>query len=795
MVGTFTFGEWLIRRRKSLNLTREALARRLPCSASTIRRLEAGDLRASPALAKSLAIALELPENQQADFVAFARGDHSEPTVVSSVPWEAAPVSHLPAPLTSFIGRQREVSAVADALRKPAVRLLTLSGPPGTGKTRLSIAVAQKLMPSFRDGVYFVPLAPVADPQLVAAAIAHVLGIKEAHEGTTRALFEFLCDKNLLLVLDNFEHLMPAAPLVTELLTAALHVKALVTSREVLHLYGEHEFPVPPLELLDVRHLPTTETLSIYTRYTSIKFFRERACAIRPDFRLTRENAADVARICAWLDGLPLAIEIAAAQIKWHTPAQLYSQLQDRLTALTGGPRDLTPRQQSLRGAMDWSYDLLNESERRLFRVLGIFSGGCTEAAICEAYPLIFGAAGDEPQIEILKSKVRDLADKSLLQHGLTPDGESRYFMLETMRDYALNQLKAAGELECVREWHCEYYLNLARQARPHLIQGADMAQWSARLERDYNNLRTALAWAVAAPERASIAMELGWAIHVYWLVHSSFSEARYWLDRILALDPEPSKLRADLLRFASDYASTQGDYSAARGFEEEAMGISKTLNDEPGIFSSMDGLAMLAGMQGDYARAVDLLDQVLTYRRQSNDAARLVITLNNLAIANRRSGQIERARHLYEESIDVCRASQNLRVLASALVGLAEIHADLQEYAFSVGYLRQSLSIDCQLGSLGEHFANALEALAMSTDHLDAASLAVQLEGAASRVRKEVGAALTPAVRAEIENFIMQLRTRLGEQEFERAWKCGQNLSTDQIMDLALDEKQIPSR
>ena len=795
MEGTFTFGEWMLRRRKSLNLTRVALAHRLPCSVSTIRRLEANELRASPTLAESLANALTLPKSQHADFVAFARGEPVKLSLDASVPKSAsAAVPHLPAPLTSFIGRQREVAAVVEALRKPGVRLLTLSGSPGTGKTRLSLAVAQKLTPSFRDGVYFVSLAPVSDPQLVATAIAHTLGIKEAREGISTALAEFLNDKHLLLVLDNFEHLMPAAPLVAELLAAAPHAKALVTSREVLHLYGEHEFPVPPLELLNVQRLPTVETLSLYTRYASIKFFRDRARSIQPDFQLTRENAADVARICAWLDGLPLAIEIAAAQVQWNTPAQLYAKLQDRLAALTDGPRDLTPRQQSLRGAMDWSYNLLDESEQRLFRVLGIFAGGCTEAAIFEAYPLIHGDSGNEAQDEILRSKVRGLVGKSLLRYELTPDGKGRYSMLETIRDYALHQLKAQGEFEHASAWHAEYYLNFIETARPHLLQGADATQWLMRVEQDYNNLRAALAWAIAAPQRAITAMKLGWAIHPLWLVRGSFSEARYWLNQILALDPAPSELRANLLRFSSDYASTQGDYAVASGFEQEAMSISKALNDEAGVYSSMDGLAMLAGMQGDYVHAVELLDPVVSYRRQCNDPVRLTITLNNFANANRRCGKVERARQLYEEDLEICRASQNLRSLSSVLTGLAEIHADLEEYPVSVGYARQSLSASHQLGSLNYHFANALEVLAMSASHLGALNLAVQLEGATSRIRGEIGAPLTPAVRAEVESFIAQLQAQLGEQEFEKAWATGQGLTTDQIMELALDEKQILS-
>lgn len=785
-----SFGEWLTRRRKSLNLTRDALAKRVPCSVSALRRLEADDLRASPSLAEALAHALNLPEGQRALFIAFARGERADLPVEHPLPAAGgAPPDTLPAALTPLVGRKREIAAIAETLRKPGVRLLTLTGPPGTGKTRLSLAVAQKLARSFRDGAHFIALAPVSDPKSVPAAIAQALGLKESRAGLLPALTEFLRDKRLLLVLDNFEHLIPAASLVTELLGAAPQVKALVTSREILHLYGEHEFPVPPLELLDVSRLPSPQSLSFYSRYSSIQFFKERARAAKPDFRLTGENVADVARICAWLDGLPLAIEIAAAQVKWRAPNQLYAQLRDRLEALTGGPRDLSPRQQSLRGAMDWSFDLLDETEKRLFSLLGIFSGGCAEQAILEAHGLVFDASEEEDRIEILKTKLRGLVEKSLLQHELTPDGSPRYAMLETMRDYARDQLEARGEMERAQAWHCEYYLNFALAARPHLVQGGEQAQWLNLVEREHNNLRAALAWASATPQRASIAMELGWALHPFWLGRSLVSEERGWLEKILALDPAPTKTRADLLKYASDIASSQGDYEKARDLEEEGLAISKILGDEAGVYYSMDGLARLAGMQGDYAQAAKLLEEALRYWRKVNDTVRLTTTLNNLAISNRRLGNHERAKQLYEEAAEVTKSVGNLSSFSHALYGLAELHADLKEYALAVQLLRESISVRYQLGD-AKGLAFSLDALAMSLYGVGQPALAAQLEGACRKIFRELGVVTPLATRAEYENFLAELRAALGDATFEKEWERGQATSQEQAVSLALDDE-----
>ena len=348
------FAAWLKHRRIALGFTRDELAKRAHCSASTLRRLEAGDLRASEQLAASLAKALDLSADQVHAFTRFARGESIDPALfdlpagarVAATPDRFIAPHNLPAPLTSLVGRKRDSATIGELLQEPGVRLLTLTGPPGAGKTRLSIAAAQHLIDTttlFVDGAYFVPLAPLDNPTLTAATIAQALGVCEARGEVITPLKEFLRPKRLLLVLDNFEQITDAAPLITDLLLNAPHLKVMVTSRAVLRVYGEHEYPVPPLALPDVQHLPTTRALSFYTRYAAVQLFKDRARAVQPDFKLTPENAADVARICAWLDGLPLAIEMAAAQVKWLPIPQSARSTQRSTRRVDGRPARSVP--------------------------------------------------------------------------------------------------------------------------------------------------------------------------------------------------------------------------------------------------------------------------------------------------------------------------------------------------------------------------------------------------------------------------------------------------------------------
>ena len=525
-----TFPTWLKQQRRARDLTRKALAERAHCSASAVWRLETGDLRPSKSLAGSLAAVFDIPAEAREAFVRFARGEAGgEAFAVSGKPAVAAappplPPMQLPAPMASFVGRKLEVGAVCATLRQADVRLLTLTGPPGVGKTRLSLAAAAQLAETalFPDGVFFVALAPVREPALVVSAVAQSLGVREPARGEgdlplQSALKAFFAPKRLLMVLDNFEQVTAAAPYLTDWLTAARGLKLLVTSREALHAYGEHEFPVPPLEVPDIDRLPSPQAKSYFSRYSAIQLFKQRAQAARPDFRLTADNQADVGRICAWLDGLPLAIEMAAAQAKWLPPQLILAQLSDRLNALTGGPRDRTPRQQSLNGAIDWSYDLLPADQQRLFARLGVFVGGCTAAAVeAVAGQLEEGVGKVDPEAHV--SLLRSLIEKSLLRYELPANGEARYTLLETLREYAAARLAAASELAQAREAHARYYLHLTLAGHPSIGRsGSDQAAWLDRLESDQANLRGALTWATETAERSDFGLRLVEALHSLW--------------------------------------------------------------------------------------------------------------------------------------------------------------------------------------------------------------------------------------------------------------------------------------
>lgn len=803
-----SFPNWLKRRRKALDLSREALSRRAHCSVSAIRRLEAGDLRPSPQLAGLLAEALGLAAAERENFVLYARGtsqtppppDIYSPPVSAAPPLYSAAVTpgNLPTPLTSFVGRKQEVTAVCELLQEPGVRLLTLTGPPGTGKTRLSLAAAGQVAATgfFPQGVFFTPLAPVTDPDLVATVVAHTLDVAEplrAGAGTDpllRALKEYLRPRRLLLVLDNFEQVVGAAAIVTDLLTAAPGVKVLVTSREALRVYGEHEFPVPPLSLPDVNRLPTNTAVAYLSRYPSVRLFQERARAARPDFRLTADNVADVAHICAWLDGLPLAIEMAAAQVKWLTPAQVFAQLRSRLAALTGGPRDLTPRQQSLSGAIAWSYDLLAAEERALFDVMGVFVGGADVTAV----QAVAAAVGLTQGMDVsrLTAVLQTLVTKSLLTYSSNAEGEPRYAMLETLREYAQKQLWTRGLITAVQQAHADYYAALAVSAQPHLVASAELASWLALLEREHHNLRAALAWMVERAgrthERAHVraALELTENLQQFWYIRGYLHEARHWLDAALALSQEADELHALILNRVGKFARVQGDIALAQSCHEQALTIQEQLGDESGMCRSLENLAILTGTKGDYGRACELLEQTLAIRRRNGEIVPVISTLNNLAIVLRRLGDLAGAERLYLEGTQLCREHNNLSSLSYTLHGLGEVSVERGNPEAGLVYFRESISLRYQLGDRPE-LAISLGAIGMARIYLEDAAGAARLFAASERLREELGITPAASYQAEAEAKTGYARALLGEEAFAQAWREGQALSLAEAVRLAL--------
>jgi non-specific serine/threonine protein kinase len=760
-------------------------------------------------------------------------------------PAQARP-QNVPSPLTRLIGREAEVAAVREALLAPEVRLLTLVGAPGIGKTRLALAVARALSaaptagedlepgagPEFAGGVCFVPLAPLRDPELVLPAIAQALGVREV---VGRPILDHLRaalrDRRRLLVLDNCEHLPAAAPLVGELLAACPGLTVLATSRAPLHVYGEHQYPVPPLALPNLGRRADPVALA---EVPAVALLIERAQAVRPDFGLTARNAAAVAEVCVRLDGLPLALELAAARLKLLPPNALLARLGSRLDLLTGGARDRPARHQTLRAALAWSHDLLSAGEQRLLRRLAVFAGGCTlEAAeaVCA-----FGAEeavgdGGLPSASPVFDRLAALVDQSLIQETDQPTGEPRFVMLETIREDGLERLEASGEVAEVRRRHAEYYLGLMAAAEyPQLVgQRAGHKNWTEGLWGDFDNLRLALAWSreeagQGRVEGARLALQTAPALSDVWLQQGQFGEARRWLEWMLAeSDDAPTPARVKALAFTGFVAFAQGDHGRASELIEAAVVASRELADERLLAHSLRYLGTVAHRRGAVEQAAAALEESLALYRRLGELWGVAKVLDPLSQVARDQGDDDRAMALAEESVALSRAHGASLTVAGALTNLGLVAWQQGRYRRAAAVCEESLAMYSELGVLwGFAVASCTMGLAAWRlgDHRRAAALltegltqawqnghrewigvglnylacvvcdqrdyrrAARLLAATEAVWAELGGAPWPASRADHDRAVCAARAALGEEAFAAAFAQGRAMTLEEAVE-----------
>jgi predicted ATPase/DNA-binding SARP family transcriptional activator len=770
---------------------------------------------------------------------------HTEaPPVVArlhSTPLPSPRLHNLPNVLTSFIGRARERAEVARLLA--TTRLLTLTGAGGCGKTRLALMMAGDLAGEYTDGVWLVELAALADGALLPQAVATALGVREEAQRPLRStLVDALRSRQLLLLLDNCEHLIdPCAQLAEMLLSACPQLRILATSREGLGLAGETTWLVPSLALPDPQHLPAVMELS---HVEAVRLFVERAAAALPTFTLTPANAAAVAQVCRRLDGIPLAIELAAARIKVLSVHQLAARLGDCVGLLTAGSRTAPPRQQTLRSTIDWSYDLLSEPERALFRRLAVFAGGWTlEAAeaVCGDWRLEIGAWAAESPISNLRSPILEglahLVDKSLVVVDMPPSGAARYRLLEPIRQYAHAKLMESAEAPAMRQRHAHFFLALVEEAEPQLV-GAEQVAWLNRLEQEHDNLRAVLGWFIERGEAAA-GLRLGGALWRFWRTRGYLTEGRAWLVELLALPPRPlaadsgepaagwGAARVQALIAAGVLASEQDDYATTHALFLEALALSRELADERGIAWALVGLAVVALAQGDDARAATLYAESLTLGRKRGEQHLIAGTLGGLGVVALNQGDEARAVTLMEEGLSLYRELGDTHGIADALRNLGWLALNQGDAARAAALLEESLALYRQqenpqyiawalhsLGSVALLQGNTERAAALCVESLalsrnvgdrymiawcleDIAGVALaygnpgaaaRLLGAAEGLRALIGARLLAFDRARYERTVAATRAALEAAVFTTAWVAGGALPLEQAIAEALE-------
>lgn len=729
--------------------------------------------------------------------------------------------SNMPVQSTVFIGREREVTNLRELLRCEDVRLVTLTGPGGIGKTRLALQVVTDIGDDFAGGIFFVSLSAVGRNESITTAITQAIGLREVTcQPSRESLKEYVRGLNqpLLLLLDNFEHLLPAGSDVGELLTLNSNLKVLVTSQALLHVYGEHELPVPALGTPDVGSVP--RALEDLLRFPAVALFLERAKAVKHDFTLTKENATAVAAICRRLDGLPLAIELAASRVKLLSPTAMLTRLESSLSLLTGGARDLPLRHQTLRGTVNWSYDLLDTAEQRLFRRLSVFIGGCTLEAV-EATCNTKGDLG----LDVLDG-MASMVDKSLIQQLDEAGAETWFPMLSTIREYALERLAESGEEYAIRRAHAAYYVVLAEECGEEL---STHPEWIERFDLEHRNFREALEFLITTGN-ADWGMRLGAALFHFWETREHFVEARTVIERLLQVPGAvQSKLRARLLFCAGVLAGSQGDFDSAQKLLTESVKACRDLQDHRGVAVALNGLGVTARERGDLDTACSLFEQCVATWRELGSSIDTARALSNLANVVRLLGNYARAHALYDECLALFHAVGDSTGVAWTLNYLGDLARESVDSIAARSYYEQSLSTFRQLGDdwgiastlcdlatlsaaqskhedaerlYGESIrmfqdlghkrglAMVLECFAVSAAAQCRPEQSLRLAGAAAALRQRIGAPLIPAEHSKLERKLEPARNMLTNAAGLGAWSSGWEMSVAQAVQEVLGAK-----